>query len=145
MNENDVMFTIMIRQRHAIHVGPVAAVELLQRVVIILLQMSGITGLSIVEQTQLVVAQERRMGVFPGESDHLGAVGAAIDQVAEKDDAIVVFEVQLVQEVLQFPVAAVNVTDGDESAFHAAAVIAKYDLMGDTRFPSREGATQRVK
>jgi hypothetical protein len=35
--------------------------------------------------------------------------------------------------------AAVNVADGDESAFHAAAVIAKYDLMGDARFRPCEG------
>ena len=78
------------------------------------------------------------MGAFSRESDHLGAIGAAIDEVAEQDNAIVLFEVQLVQQVLEFTVTSMNVPNGDESAFHIAAVLANGDVMGEANSRLRE-------
>src|SRR5688500_6507568 len=58
VHENYAVLTIMIRQLHRIHVAPVAAAELLEGLVVTFLQMSRISRLAVVDQPQLVIAEQ---------------------------------------------------------------------------------------
>ena len=58
--------------------------------------------------------------VGAGEVDDLGAVGAAIDEIAEEDEAVVFGEFESREQFGEFGVAAMDVADGDESPVHAA-------------------------
>ena len=46
------------------------------------------------------------------------AVGPAVDQVAQQDDAVESFQFELLQQIFKLPVASVDVANGDEPAFH---------------------------
>jgi hypothetical protein len=62
---------------------------------------------------------EKRDGVGgPGQIDDLDAVGAAIDQIAQENETVILGQGEAVQEFRKFGMAAVNVSDGDEASVH---------------------------
>lgn len=81
--------------------------------------MSGIAGFAEVKEAELVITEQRKVRVFAGEGDDGGAVGAAVDEIAEQNDAVVALRREFPEEILELAVTSVDVADGDESAFHA--------------------------
>ena len=65
-----------------------------------------------------MVAEQGDGGAVAGEADDAVAVRAAVDEVAEQHDPVVLAQVELVEQVFEFAVAAVNVADGDEASGH---------------------------
>jgi len=109
----------LVGQFHALEVVPVLAAELLHRGVVVFLEMAGVVCPPVVEMAQFVVAEQRGGGVLASQLHDLAAVGAAVDQVTEEDEAVVLFQVELVEEVLEFLVAPVDVTNRNEAPLHA--------------------------
>ena len=66
-----------------------------------------------------MIAKERECAVFAREIEDFAAVGTAIDEIAEEDDAVVFGEPKFVEELGKFLMAAVDVADGDEASVHA--------------------------
>ena len=118
VDEDDVVRAIVIRERHGLHVGPVAGRELLERIVVVFLEMRRIAGFAVVEEAELVIAEEGEVGVLAGERNHLGAVGAAVDEISEEDDAVVAFELEFLEQIFEFAMATVDIADGDEASSH---------------------------
>ena len=67
----------------------------------------------------LVIAEQANGAMRPCEIDDLGAVGAAIDEIAEEHEAVIRRRVDEREQLSQFGVAAMDVADGDESPVHA--------------------------
>jgi hypothetical protein len=57
--------------------------------------------------------------VLDGEVDDAGAVGAAIHEVAEQNEAVVGGKGESVEQFGEFKVTSVDVADGDKATVHA--------------------------
>ena len=117
------MLGVVKRQGHVAHVSPVVVTELLERVVVVFFEVGRVAGLAVIQEPQLVVPEQREPGVQAGQGDDLGTVGAAVDQIAEQDDPVVSGQLELLKQLLEFAVAAVDVPDGNEATLHEIAGI----------------------
>jgi hypothetical protein len=67
-----------------------------------------------------MIAQQRAGARGAGEIKHFAAIGPAIDQIAEKNHAVLGQGSDQRKQFREFEMASVNVADGDESPVHAA-------------------------
>jgi hypothetical protein len=73
-------------------------------------------GAVVTEQPQLVVAQQAERAAGAGEVEDEAGVGAAVDEVAEQNEAVAALQLQLVEEFGEFDGTTVNIPDGDEAS-----------------------------
>ena len=86
---------------------------------VVFLQAGAVAGAAEIQEARLVVAEEGDGAVPEGEVDDLVAVGAAVDEVADEDEAVVGGDREAIKQFGEFEVAAVDVSDGDDAACHA--------------------------
>ena len=63
-----------------------------------------------------MVAQQAEGVAGAGQIKYQAAVGPAVDQVAEQDEAVAALQLQLVEKFGEFDGATVNVADSDEAS-----------------------------
>lgn len=72
----------------------------------------------VVEKAVFVVANKAPKPVFSGDTNSAVAIRAAVDQVAQKEHAVMVPGRKLFEEILEFVRAAVHIADGYEFPGH---------------------------
>lgn len=107
---------------HGLQVGPVMGLEGGAGFFVVVLERGAFTGAAVGEEAGLVVAEKREGAVLDGEVDDAGAVGAAVDKVAEQDEAVFGNEGEAVEKFGEFEVTPVDVADGDDATVHACCV-----------------------
>jgi hypothetical protein len=66
-----------------------------------------------------VVTQKRNGAVLPGEVDDFATIGAAVDQVANEDQTVVLGESEPFEQLGELLMTPVDVADGDDSTVHS--------------------------
>ena len=65
-----------------------------------------------------MIAQKRRGAVLPRQIDYLAAIGAAVDQIAQQNEPVLALQIQFGEELRKFPMAAMDVSNGDKASSH---------------------------
>ena len=79
-----------------------------------------IAGAAIVQQAQLVIAEQGPAGIFARESNDARAIRPAVDQIARQDQPVVFCQRKFLEQELELGCAPMNITDGNHSPFWAA-------------------------
>jgi len=119
MDKHHVEILLLEGERHFFQILPVSGPELLVGFEVVFLQVFFVAGPAVFEEAPLVVPQQRCRAGSTREVDRLAAVGAAVDQIPEKDEPVVAGGGKLLEQIGEFGVAAVDVADGNEPSVHA--------------------------
>ena len=120
MDEDGIELRLDEGEGHGLERGPVLRAHLPEGVEVVLLGVLRVAGPAILEQPQLVVAQQGDGPDLAGQVEHLAAVRPAVDQVAQQHHPVILPELQAIDQFGEFEVTPVNIADGDETSVHAA-------------------------
>jgi hypothetical protein len=94
-----------------LQIGPVGCGELPDGGGIVVLQELRALFAARGEEAQFVIPKDGFDFVFPRQFEHVVAVGAAVDEVADLDDAILGLKLQRFEQFFKFDRASVHVSD----------------------------------
>ena len=119
VDDDEIEIGNLVSERHFFQVGPVVGLEGVKGLLVVVLEQGAILSGAVGEETGLMVAEHGEGVVAQGEVDDPGAVRAAIDEIADENEAIIGREGETVEEFGEFLVTSVDVADGDNATVHA--------------------------
>src|SRR5208283_2938801 len=93
-------------ERHRLQVRPILRAKGVKGLQVVLLHVFPVAGLAKLEEPELVVPKERDGARRPRQVDHLVALGSAVDEVPKENQPVAVLQVELLEKLPEFDVAA---------------------------------------
>lgn len=113
MDEDGLQLGYMIGEDHLFQISPVLPGQLGKRAAIHFLQLLWVSGLTVEKKAVLVISEKRDRPRLPGQGQGTVTVGAMVDQIPQHDDLIGWPGIDFLQKLLEFLMAAMNISDGD--------------------------------